>query len=62
MIDSGKRTIGTSYGPFSVPQPFESLGRGDFVYEMTIDVDEGLTVCGVDEMVVVDFIVESAGG
>lgn len=62
VIDSSERTIGTSHGPFSVPQPFKGLGRGDFVYEMTVDVDEGLTVCGVDEMVVVDFIVERAGG
>lgn len=61
MIHRGQRTIRSPHDPLCVPQPFERLGRGDLVYEMTIDVDQGL-VGRVDEVVVVDLVVERSGG
>ena len=62
MIDSGQGTIRSPYDPLCVPQPFESLWRGDFVYEVTINVDQRLSLFRVDEVVVIDLVVERAWG
>ena len=49
--------------PARHPQPFERLGAGHLVNKVTIDVQQGGSVIGfVDEVVVPDLVVERLGG
>ena len=41
MIDRREREVRPTHSPSLAPQAFECLGRGDFVYQVEIHVQQG---------------------
>ena len=40
VVDGGKRALGTPHPTTGEPQPLERLGRGDFVHQVQVDVQQ----------------------
>jgi hypothetical protein len=62
VINSHERAIGPPDLSSGIPEPFESLWRGNFVDEMSVDVEEGVAGSRVDDVVIEDFVVQRTGG
>jgi hypothetical protein len=60
VIDRGKGTVCPPDFSAGISQTLKSLRGGDFVDEMSIDVDEGITFSRVDDMVIEDLVVQSS--
>lgn len=61
VVDRDQRTVRTSHLPSSIPQTLESLGRGDFVHEVSVNVEQGVALARLDDVVVKDLVVEGSG-
>ncbi len=57
MVDRGKRTVGSPDLSAGISKPFKGLWRGDLMDEMSVDIKEGVSFTGVDDVVVKDFVV-----
>ena len=61
MIGCGNDGGGAPDRAARLAQPFKRLRAGDFVHQMAIDIEQGGAVFfGMDDVLVEDFVVESA--
>lgn len=58
VINSGECTIRSPDLSAGIPQSLESLRGGDFMDEMPIDVEEGISLTRVYDVVIEDLVVE----
>ena len=60
MVDSGERAVCSSDFSSGVSKAFEGLRRCDFVDKMSVNVEEGVSSTGVNDVVVEDLVVEGS--
>ena len=60
VVDRHESTVCAPDFPAGVPQSLESLGRSDLVDEVTIDIQQGIALARVDDMVIKDLVVQRA--
>ena len=62
VIGGDKGVVGTANLAAGVPQALEGLGRGDFVHQVAVNVDDtGTAILFVNDVVFEDFVVQSSG-
>lgn len=62
MVNSREGAIRTTNWSASGPQSLKGLGAGDFVNEVTIDVDQSQIILLLgNDVIVPNFVVQSAG-
>lgn len=60
MVNGGEGTVGSSNFSASVSQTLESLRRGDFMDEMSVDVEKSVSSTRVHDVIVKDLVVEGS--
>ena len=60
MVDSGEGAVCSSDFSSGVTETFEGLRRCDFVDKMSVNVEEGVSSTGVNDVVVEDLVVEGS--
>ena len=59
MVDDGERLFRRAHLAARQAQAFEGLRRGDFMHEMTVDIEQaGAVLLLMHQMVVPDLVVE----
>lgn len=62
MVDSGEGAVSPADLAASVAKALKGLRGGNLVNEVAVDVDESVTVSGLDDVVVEDLVVEGSRG